>query len=231
LHLAYDFIAGRMAQVHVTDRFGGERLDRYTWQAGDVIVADNGYGYRRSVAVAVQQQADVIVRIHPATFPLETEAGTPFKVLRWLRHRGGPEREWKGWCRWEGRRYAVRLVAAKLAPAAAQRARRRRRRKAQKAGRTITAPTLAVAGWLLLITTLAAATWSAADVLYVYRARWQVEICQSCNLRRTLFWQKFDSVNFHTARRAVCGAEAWRRTSWGWPPMCGPLPCRTASPA
>lgn len=176
LHLAYDFLAGRMAQVHVTDRYGGERLDRYTWQAGDVIVADNGYGYRRSVAVAVQQQADVIIRIHPATFPLETEAGTPFNVLRWLRHRGDPAREWQGWCRWEGRRYAVRLVAAKLDPAAARRARRRRRRKAQQAGRTITAPTLAVAGWLLLITTLAAATWSAADVLYVYRARWQVEL-------------------------------------------------------
>jgi hypothetical protein len=176
LHLAYDFRAGRMAQVHVTDRYGGERLDRYTWQAGDVIVADNGYGYRRSVAVAVQQQADVIIRIHPATFPLETAAGTPFNVLRWLRQRDGPEREWQGWCRWEGRRYAVRLVAAKLDPAAAQRARRRRRRKAQKAGRTITAPTLAVAGWLLLITTLAAETWPAADVLYVYRARWQVEL-------------------------------------------------------
>ena len=176
LHLAYDFLAGRMAQVHVTDRGGGERLDRYAWQADDVIVADNGYGYRRSVAVAVQQQAEVIVRIHPATFPLETTAGTPFNVLRWLRHRGGPAREWQGWCRWEGRRYAVRLVAAKLDPAAAQRAQRRRRRKAQKAGRTITASTLAVAGWLLLITTLAAETWSAADVLYVYRARWQVEL-------------------------------------------------------
>ena len=127
------------------------------------------------MAVAVQQQADVIVRIHPATFPLETEAGTPFNVLRWLRRRSGPEREWQGWCRWEGRRYAVRLVAAKLDPAATQRARRRRRHKAQKAGRTITAPTLAVAGWLLLITTLAAGSWSTADVLYVYRARWQVE--------------------------------------------------------
>jgi hypothetical protein len=176
LHLAYDFMAGRLAQVHVTDRFGGERLDRYTWQAGDVIVADNGYGYRRSVAVAGQQQANVIVRIHPATFPLETEAGTPFNVLRWLRHGGGPEREWQGWCRWEGQRYAVRLVAARLDPAAAQRARRRRRRNAQKAGRTITARTLAVAGWLLLITTLDAGSWSTADVLYVYRARWQVEL-------------------------------------------------------
>jgi len=176
LHLAYDLLAGRMHQVGVTDRRGGEHLERYRWQAGEVIVADRGYGYRRSVATAVRQQADVVVRIHPATFPLETEAGQPFNVLRWLRQRGSAEWEWHGWCRWAGQRYPVRLVAAKLDPTATRRARRRARRKAQKAGRTITAPTLAVAGWLLLITTLDAATWATADVLYVYRARWQVEL-------------------------------------------------------
>jgi hypothetical protein len=176
LHLAYDFLAGRMSQVQVTDRRGGERLDRYRWQAGDVIVADNGYGYRRSVAWAVQQQADIIVRMHPATFPLETEAGEPFNVLRWLRQRGRSEGEWQGWCWWQQQRYRVRLIAAKFDAQTAQRARVRRRRKAQKAGRAITAPTLLVAGWLLLITTLEAVTWSAADVLSVYRARWQVEL-------------------------------------------------------
>lgn len=176
LHLAYDLLAGRMHQVSVTDRRGGEHLARYQWHAGEVIVADRGYGYRRSVATAVHQQADVVVRIHPATFPLETEAGQPFNVLRWLRQRGGSEQAWHGWCRWAGQRYPVRLVAAKLDPTATRRARRRARRKAQKAGRTITAPTLAVAGWLLLITTLDAGTWATADVLYVYRARWQVEL-------------------------------------------------------
>jgi hypothetical protein len=176
LHLAYDLLAGRMHQGGVTDRRGGEHLERYRWHAGEVIVADRGYGYRRSVATAVRQQADVVVRIHPATFPLETEAGQPFNVLCWLRQRGSSAREWHGWCRWAGQRYSVRLVAAKLDPTATRRAKRRARRKAQKAGRTITAPTLAVAGWLLLITTLAAATWATADVLYVYRARWQVEL-------------------------------------------------------
>ena len=162
LHLAYDLRAGRMHQVCVTDRRGGEHLARYQWPAGAVIVADRGYGYRRSVATAVRQQADVVVRLHPATFPLETEEGHPFNVLRWLRQRGGPEREWHGWCCWEGRRYPVRLVAAKLTPAAAQQARRRQRRKAHKAGRTLTPPTRAVAGWLLVITTLDVGTWSAA---------------------------------------------------------------------
>jgi hypothetical protein len=176
LHLAYDLLAGRMYQIDVTDRRGGEHLGRYRWHASEVIVADRGYGYRRSVATAVRQQADVVVRIHPATFPLETEAGQAFNVLRWLRQRGGPEREWHGWCRWGDQRYPVRLVAAKLDPTATRRARRKARRKAQKAGRTITAPTLAVAGWLLLITTLDAGAWSTADVLYVYRARWQVEL-------------------------------------------------------
>jgi Transposase DDE domain len=176
LHLAYDLLAGRMSHVQVTDQRGGERLDRYGWQAGDVIVADNGYGYRRSVAWAVQQQANVIVRMYPATFPLETDAGQPFNVLRWLRQRGSPERTWLGWCRWQQQRYRVRLIATKFDAQTTQRARSRRRRKAQKAGRSITAPTLLVAGWLLLITTLPVATWSAADVLAVYRARWQVEL-------------------------------------------------------
>src|SRR2546426_1327730 len=176
LHLAYDLMAGRLHQVCGTDRRGGEHLGRYRWQAGEVIVADRGYGYRRRVALAMRQQADVVVRIHPATFPLETDAEQPFPVLRWLRQRGSPEREWTGWGRWQGHRDRVRLIAAQLDAKATQAARRRQRRKAQKAGRTITAPTLAVAGGLLLITTLDATTWSAADVLYVYRARWQVEL-------------------------------------------------------
>jgi len=50
--------------------------------------------------------------------------------------------------------------------------------------------------------------WTPRQVVGAYQRRWPVEIYQSCNLRRTLFWQKFDSVGLHTARRAVCGGEA-----------------------
>jgi hypothetical protein len=67
-------------------------------------------------------------------------------------------------------------MAAQLDPATARKARRRQRRKAQKAGRTITAPTLAGASWLLVSTTLSAATWSPTDGLFLYRARWPVEL-------------------------------------------------------
>jgi hypothetical protein len=43
-HLAYDLLAGRMPQGGVTDRRGGEHLERYRWHAGEVIVADRGSG-------------------------------------------------------------------------------------------------------------------------------------------------------------------------------------------
>jgi hypothetical protein len=102
--LAYDCTVGRLGQVQVTDRRGGEHLGRYQWQRGEGIVADRGYGSRRSVALAVRQHADVVLRIPPATFPLETEAGQPFAVLRWLRQPGATTRDWHGWCRWEGTR-------------------------------------------------------------------------------------------------------------------------------
>jgi hypothetical protein len=68
-------------------------------------------------------------------------------------------------------------------------------------------------------------------IIALYWRRWAVEIYQSCNLRRTLFWPKFDSLRRHTAQRAVCDGEARRHMPWGWPPMIEPTPCLTEIPA
>jgi len=89
LHLAYDFTAGRMGQVLVTDQHTGEHLAHYTLRAGDVVVADNGYGYRGMVAVAVRQQADVVLRAYPPdissrSLPTERllEANRDFRAIK-----------------------------------------------------------------------------------------------------------------------------------------------------
>jgi hypothetical protein len=176
LHLAYDFTAGRMGQVMVTDAHTGEKLAHYRLRPGDIVVADNGYGYRCSIAEAVQQQAHVVLRITPTTFPLATAAGAPLDVLRWLRQPEGATREWQGWCHWDEHAYRVRLLAAKLPPEAAAAARRRKRLTAQKHGRTPTAATLRLAEWVLVVTTLEAVDWPLGEVLRLYRARWQVEL-------------------------------------------------------
>jgi hypothetical protein len=176
LHTAYDLVAGRLCQLTLTDRQGGESLAHYALQPGDIAVADNGYGYRRSVATARRQQADVVLRIWPATFPVEDVRGQAVDVLAWLRRQGPAVRSIACWCTWEGQRYALRLLAVKLPPAAARVARRRAVRQAQRKGRTVSPTALALAGWVLLITTLDAQTWSAAEVVRLYRARWQVEL-------------------------------------------------------
>jgi hypothetical protein len=174
-HLAYDLYAGRMAQLQVTDRKGAEKLSHFDLQADDIVVGDSGYGYRKHVAYAREKHADVVLRICLATFPLEQEDGQPFDAVTWVLSQHATVAEWQGWCRIHGRRYPVRLIASKLPADKVAAIRKRKRRKAQKAGRKITSRTLQLASWLLLITTLDV-SWSASDVLRLYRARWQVEL-------------------------------------------------------
>lgn len=175
VHLAYDLLAARMAQVRVTDRSTAEQLAHFELQAGDIVVGDSGYGYRKHVAYARVKQADVVLRVTLATFPLEHDDGQPFDALAWVLSQHATLAQWQGWCRSHGRRYRVRLIASKLPAEKVAAIRKRKKRKAQKAGRQITQATLQLAAWLLLITTLEA-NWSATDVLRLYRARWQVEL-------------------------------------------------------
>lgn len=175
VHLAYDLYAGRMAQVRVTDRKGAEKLAHFDFQADDIVVGDSGYGYRKHVAYAQQKHADVVLRVCLATFPLEDADAQPFDATAWVLKQHGSLAEWSGFCRYNGRRYPVRLIASKLPADKVAATRKRKKRKAQKAGRKITSRTLQLAAWLLLITTLDA-SWSASEVLRLYRARWQVEL-------------------------------------------------------
>lgn len=176
VHWEYDLTAGCLGSVVVTDHHGGEHLDRFCVAAADIIIADGGYGFRRSVAIVRAQQADLVVRIHPATCPLDDGHGQRFDVLAWLRQPGTGTQSWVGWCGWQGQRYPVRLIAAPLPAAHATRAYQRKRRKATKRGRRPASSTRLLAGWLLLLTTLPEADWSTAAVLQLYRARWQVEL-------------------------------------------------------
>ena len=163
LHAAYDLLAGRLSQLRLTDHHQAEGLAHYVLQAGDIVVADRGYGYRKHLVYAVGQEADVVLRMDPRGFPLETADGTPFDVLNWSRSGHGEVRERWLTCQYRGRRYRVRLVALQAPPQHAARARARKRRQASRSGRKLTPHKLFLAGWVLLVTTLAAA-WSARDV-------------------------------------------------------------------
>jgi Transposase DDE domain len=175
VHVVYDLRAARMGQVVVTDQKGAEQLAHFDPQPGDILVGDCGYGYRKNVAFARTQQADSVVRVYLPTFPLEAADGQPFDAVVWLLAHHGALAEWTGFCRDRGHRYQVRLIARKLPADKVAAARKRKATKAKKAKRKLTPTTVALAGWLVVITTLDT-SWPAPEVLRLYQARWQIEL-------------------------------------------------------
>lgn len=70
----------------------------------------------------------------------------------------------------------VRLVAFRLSAASANRARAGLREAQRKQGRTPSAAALELAGWLVLLTNVAADKLPTAAVAHLYRLRWQIEL-------------------------------------------------------
>jgi len=80
-HCAYDLRESRLIQVHVTDKHTAESLQHFQLQRFDLLIADRGYGYRKNIAYAYQQQAYVILRFAPSTCPLLDRYGQPLDIV------------------------------------------------------------------------------------------------------------------------------------------------------
>jgi len=62
---------------------------------------------------------------------------------------------------------------ARWLPEAAEASRVKARRAAQREGNVISGGTLVAAGWVILVTSLDAKTFSTGDIGELYRARWR----------------------------------------------------------
>lgn len=145
---------------------------------GEVLLADRGYGQPPQVAAALSAGAHVVVRIHYQTMPLETSKGGRLDTLSLLETLDSHEiGDWPVFLRHGQRRFAVRLVAVKKSRAAAEQAIAKARRKAEKNGATKPdRRSLRAAKYTYLLTDLTSNQISAAEVLELYRLRWQIEL-------------------------------------------------------
>ena len=167
----------RCEHLELTDKHGGERLDRFEFKAGEVVLADRGYCRRAQVARVLDAGAQIVVRHCPGSFPLLEKNGRPFEVLEWLRTL--PKRrscECAVWFEHEGKKRPLRLCAVRMGEVAAARALKRARRKAQKNGDQLQPRTEEMSGYIMVLTSLGKAGCGSARVLNIYRYRWQVEL-------------------------------------------------------
>ena len=177
LHIAMDLVSLQFLEVFVSDVHTGETLKHFTLGAGAVAVADRGYAHAQGIHAAVQQGAEVIVRLNHFSVVLGDPTGQPLSLCSALKRQpmatirtlevviqsAGGQHEVRGWV------HAYRL-SAEQAGRARQKCRQRHKKGAPKA------ESLLLAGWVLVLTTLAPAMLSAQTILGLYRCRWQVEM-------------------------------------------------------
>jgi len=178
VHLSLNLGELRFEGVEVTDGRGGETLARFAFQPGDIIVADRGYARRRGLGPALVTGSHLVVRIGWQNLPLQRQPqGPAFNLLPWLRQLPplGPGSQ-ELWLQTPQGEFPVRLVACRLSEEAAATARRKLRQEATHKGRALKEETLEAAGYFMAVTNLPASSWSADQVLALYRVRWQVEL-------------------------------------------------------
>ena len=137
----------------LTDGRGGEKLGRYAFEPGELVLVDRGYSHRAGVAHLMEAGARVVVRWNPGGFPLEDRQGRPIELLPRLRALADNQAgEWAVAFVHAQKTYPLRLCAVRKGQLAAARARRKVLRKAQKNGTQAQAETLELAGYVLVLT-------------------------------------------------------------------------------
>lgn len=180
LHLSFDLLAGCLDAIELTDGRGAERLNRFTFQPGELCIADRAYALAKSLGWIVSQGAWVLVRAGWNRAKYEDQDGQTFDGVQWLREARlaplGAPAETTVWITCPQGRYAFRLLAQAISEQAAEKARRRARAEAKKNHHTPDERSLFVAGFVLLLTNLPSGVWSIERVLQLYRFRWQIEL-------------------------------------------------------
>jgi Transposase DDE domain len=178
IHSAFDLPQERFGHIELTDQQEGERLDRVPPVAGEIRLADRAYLQPERMARLIKAGADFVIRAGWKGARWLDGKGHALDLiaeLRKVRERGLLDRPI--WIKPKrGAPLALRLVAVKKPPQAAEEARRKARRSAKKGGHQLSKQTLEAADWVILITSLTPDDFTAEDVLALYRLRWRIEL-------------------------------------------------------
>ena len=176
LHLSLDLGTHCIDQVELTDAKAGETLDRFTFRAGEIVLADRGYAHRGALSSVAKAGASFVVRLPWSNVPLETRDGEAFDVFAALRSLGeASAEEFPVQFRApDGEIVRCRFVAVRKSEAETAKSRKRALKERGKHGK-VDSRTLEAAGYIFVLTNLPSEI-SAESVLDLYRFRWQVEM-------------------------------------------------------
>lgn len=207
LHAIYDPWSSRLVDLQLTGNEGGERLDRFGFSPGDLVVGDRGYAHRRGLAHVAECGADFLVRMNWNNVPLEHRDGEPFDLFSFLRKLKDEEPGEIVLRTAADARHGIastpcRLVAVRKPEAAAEATRQKALAEAKKQKRTLASETLEACSYVIVLTSVETCRLDAVQILAIYRLRWQIELLFK-RLKSLLKLKNLRTRNTETARAAI----------------------------
>ena len=179
VHWSVNLASMRCEFFELTDVHGGEKFARFPIGKEDLVLGDRGYCNPAGIDFVRTAGGHVLVRMNPSSLPTyERKDGPKIKVLGKVRGMAvGEIRSWPAWVKGpEGRWHRGRVVAVRRSRAAAMRELRKQRRSAKSHERHFGKCARAMAGYVLVWTSLRASEMSNDQVLRCFRCRWQLEL-------------------------------------------------------
>src|SRR5712691_11572301 len=182
LHVGYDLATGQVDQLELTDVHGAENLQRLTYAPGDIVLGDRCYARPRDLRPVIDAGADFIVRTGWNSLRLLQPDGAPFDLFATLAAQAEQQGEVQVRI-YEGTTGAappepliLRLVVRRKVPEQTEAEQKRLLKDAKKRGKQPDPRSLEAAKYILLLTSLPASAFPPADILTLYRFRWQIEL-------------------------------------------------------
>ena len=184
---------GQLKEVVITDQHGAESLLNFNFQPGEIVTADRAYGKKKQLTHLLKEGTPFLVRFSPRMITWKDERGDKLDIYALLKENTAPfERA----ARLEINGPLVRLLFFPIPQEQWQAIEKRRQQKIVKnQSKTPDKRTLLTSHWTLLATTLPQ-DYDAAQILHLYRLRWQIE---------TYFKSLKQGLDFHQFRN--CSTE------------------------
>jgi len=203
LHAVYDLGRGGFSHLALTDRHGGEAIDRGAPVPGEIRIVDRGYARAPSLHRFRHQsdnEADFIARVGWAAFSLIDQDGADFDLINHLGQRPVAMAPHEVMVRARlgplDPAMPLRLIIQRKTPEATEAARAKLRREASRKQKVLDPRSLFAAEFIILGTSLPAEGYPADAVLSVYRLRWQIELA----FKRLKSLLKMDELPTRTER-------------------------------
>jgi len=175
LHTSYNLNIGSMDEVKVTDKHTAESFEHFCIQKNHIYIADSGYGKAKMYDYVTSRGADAIIRFTPNHITLKEDKNKPVDMAQKL-DRNKKVIDFTCYAVYNRKLIPVRIIASQLPEDKKADAIKRKKRQAQKEQTKNMRPeTLLYAEWVIIMTSLDE-SYTAKEVLDIYRSRWQVEL-------------------------------------------------------